>query len=162
MIKFLEVLLFALPSLAVERSDIPDKYKWDTTQLYATDAAWAKKRDEIAGRIPKLGAYQGHLGESAVKFYEALSSLLQVDEDLSQLSTYANMRTDEDTRAGAALSSPGPRSSCLPAGRSASTHKATPDTAPSPTARTATASSRPSSRVSSSSSARSAPRWTRT
>ena len=102
MIKFLEVLLFALPSLAVERSDIPDKYKWDTTQLYATDAAWAKKRDEIAGRIPKLGAYQGHLGESAVKFYEALSSLLQVDEDLSQLSTYANMRTDEDTRAGAA------------------------------------------------------------
>ena len=100
MIKFLVVLLLALPSFAVERSDIPDKYKWDTTQLYATDAVWAKKRDEIAGRIPKLGAYQGHLGESAVKFYEALSSLLQVDEDLSQLSTYANMRTDEDTRAG--------------------------------------------------------------
>ena len=102
MIKFLVVLLLALPSFAVERSDIPDKYKWDTTQLYATDAAWAKKRDEIAGRIPKLGAYQGHLGESATKFYEALSSLLQVDQELSQLSTYANMRSDEDTRAGAA------------------------------------------------------------
>src|SRR3989440_3104787 len=102
MIEFLVVLLLALPSLAVERSDIPDKYKWDTTQLYATDATWAKKRDEIAGRIPKLGAYQGHLGESATKFYEALSSLLQVDQELSQLSTYANMRSDEDTRAGAA------------------------------------------------------------
>src|SRR5207253_10012447 len=49
MIEFLVVLLLVLPSLAVERSDIPDKYKWDTTQLYATDAAWAKKRDEIAG-----------------------------------------------------------------------------------------------------------------
>ena len=102
MVEFLVVLLLALPSLAVERSDIPDKYKWDTTQLYATDAAWAKNRDEIAGRIPKLGAYQGHLGESATKFYEALSSLLQVDQELSQLSTYANMRSDEDTRAGAA------------------------------------------------------------
>jgi oligoendopeptidase F len=58
----------------MERSSIPDKYKWDTTDLYPNDEAWAKAKNEASSRIPAVAAFQGRLGESAGVFHEALSS----------------------------------------------------------------------------------------
>jgi oligoendopeptidase F len=83
---------------AQERAQVPEKYKWNTADLYASEDAWSKAKDDIAGRIPKLEAFQGKLGDSADSFYSALSSLMDLDRDLSHLATYASMRADEDTR----------------------------------------------------------------
>ena len=83
---------------AEERAQVPEKYKWNTADLFASEEAWYKSKDGIATRIPKLAAFQGKLGASADSFYTALSALMALDKDLSHLGTYASMRSDEDTR----------------------------------------------------------------
>jgi oligoendopeptidase F len=92
------VLLLAVPVLAAERADIPDRYKWRTTDLYPSEQAWSQARDDIAARIPSLAAFQGRLGESADIFYTALSTSMDLHRDLARLSAYASLRADEDTR----------------------------------------------------------------
>jgi len=91
-------MLLAVPALAAERADIPDKYKWRTTDLYPTEQAWTQARLDIAARIPKIAGFQGRLGESADVFYTALSSYMDLYRDLGRLSAYASLRADEDTR----------------------------------------------------------------
>ena len=81
-----------------ERSEVPEKYKWKTSDLFAGEDAWFKSRDDIATRILKLVDFRGKLGASADAFYTAVSALMSLDRDLSRLSTYASMRSDEDTR----------------------------------------------------------------
>ncbi|NLO92205.1 MAG: oligoendopeptidase F [Elusimicrobia bacterium] len=86
---------------AQERADVPEKYKWNTADLYPTEEAWKKAANDIAVRIPKLSKLQGKLGKSASGFYNALNNVLELDSDLSRLATYASMRSDEDTRVAA-------------------------------------------------------------
>ncbi len=95
-------ILTALAASAAskERSEVPDKYKWKTTDLFATEDAWVKSKDDISARIPKLSGFQGKLGTSADSFYTALSTLMDLDRDLTLLAVYASMRSDEDTRVG--------------------------------------------------------------
>ena len=50
---------------ADERAQVPEKYKWNTADLYPSEAAWSQAKDDIASRIPKLVAFQGRLGASA-------------------------------------------------------------------------------------------------
>jgi oligoendopeptidase F len=91
-------ILIPLSALAVERSDVPDQYKWDRTQIFASDAAWAAAKDKVAARIPEIAKYQGRLGESAATLYEALSTLMDVRLEMDRMSVYANMLGDEDSR----------------------------------------------------------------
>ena len=92
------VAFLAATAAPRERSEVPDKYKWKTSDLFATESAWFKSKDDIAARIPKLADFQGKLGTSADSFYAALSAFTNLDRDLSLLGTYASMRLDEDTR----------------------------------------------------------------
>src|SRR5438309_7554137 len=122
-------------------------------------AVGAEKVKAFVAAEPKLKPYQPWL------------------DDILRYAPHTLSAPEEKVAAQASMMEPGPgnayntlKDSELPwpevvlssGGKVRLDHKATPNTAPSPTARTATASSRPSSRVSSSSSARSAPRWTRT
>jgi oligoendopeptidase F len=92
------IAFLAATGVSRERSEVPDKYKWKTSDLFATEGAWFKSRDDIAARIPKLAGFKGKLGISADSFYAALSALMNLDRDLTLLGTYASMRLDEDTR----------------------------------------------------------------
>ncbi|MFZ4577873.1 MAG: oligoendopeptidase F [Myxococcota bacterium] len=85
---------------AEERSQVAEKYKWKTSDLFATEAAWFVAKDDLAARIPKLASFQGKLGTSAADLFGGLDALMAVDKDLTHLVTYASMRSDEDTRLG--------------------------------------------------------------
>ncbi|MFA6583063.1 MAG: oligoendopeptidase F [Elusimicrobiaceae bacterium] len=109
MIKHLSYVLLpalALSVLAVsagfaaERADVPEKYKWNTSDLYPTEEAWSKQAADLTVRIPKLAEFQGKLGKSAKEFYTALDAMMNANNELSRLSVYASMRKDEDTRIG--------------------------------------------------------------
>ncbi len=89
------------PAKALERKDVPEKYKWNTADIFASEADWTKSREDIAARIPKIASFQGTLDQSAARFYEVLSEITKIDQDLARLTTYGSMRSDEDTRAGA-------------------------------------------------------------
>jgi oligoendopeptidase F len=86
------------PALATERSEVPDKYKWRTSDLFASEAAWHQARDAVAARIPKLTEFQGRLGASPTALADALDAYMGVAQDLTQLRIYAMFRKDEDAR----------------------------------------------------------------
>ncbi len=83
---------------ATERKDVPDNLKWKTSDLYATEDAWYQAKDDIVARIPKMAAFQGHLGDSPEAFYHAASAIEDLDQALTRLAVYASMRSDEDKR----------------------------------------------------------------
>jgi len=91
----------AAPAAAKDRSEIPDKYKWNLAELYPSDAAWKAARDELAKKIPALAAQKGKLGESAAALWRALDVVFGAQRELSKLYVYAQSRSDEDTRAAA-------------------------------------------------------------
>jgi len=84
---------------ATERKDIPEKYKWKLGDLFPSDAAWAKAKDDLTARLPELGKHKGKLGKSAGDLLATLQALFDFDQQLSRLSVYASSLSDEDVRA---------------------------------------------------------------
>jgi len=41
-----------------ERSAVPDKYKWDLTQIYPSDQAWRAAKDKLVGELPAVRAFR--------------------------------------------------------------------------------------------------------
>jgi oligoendopeptidase F len=84
---------------AGERKDVPDKYKWNLGDLYPSEAAWSKAKDELAKRLPDLAKHRGRLGKSPKEMLAALQTMFDLDRDLSRLAVYASSLSDEDVRA---------------------------------------------------------------
>jgi oligoendopeptidase F len=97
----LAAALAAPPAGARERSDIPERYRWDLADLFPSDAAWRAARDDVARRIPALAAHRGKLGESAASLLGALDAAHGARLALERIAVYASARADEDTRVAA-------------------------------------------------------------
>jgi oligoendopeptidase F len=95
----LALALFATPAVGKERSEIPEKYRWNLADLYPSEQAWSEARQRIAERLPELARHRGHLGDSAAALRSALDAMFGIDRDLQRLSVYAHALSDEDTRA---------------------------------------------------------------
>ena len=91
-------LAFSPAARAVERSEIPDRYKWNLADLYPGDGAWTVAREGVARSIPAFAARRGHLGESAQSLAAALDEMFALDLGVYRLGVYATSRADEDTR----------------------------------------------------------------
>ncbi len=81
-----------------ERSDIDDEYKWDLNSIYATDEDWETAYKTVENRLGELQSYE----RQATTDGETLLEVLQLREELmrtvEQVTAYARMRSDEDTR----------------------------------------------------------------
>ncbi len=80
------------------RDQIPEKYKWDLTQMFATDAEWEKSKDALVKEIKKFEKFQGKLSESAKTLQECLDFYTSVVKQYYLLSAYASQLSDQDTR----------------------------------------------------------------
>ncbi len=80
------------------RDQIPEKYKWDLTQLYPDKQAWQKEKQAVEQEIPKFQKFQGKLGSSAKTLQECLDFMTNVVKRYYQLSVYTNLLADQDTR----------------------------------------------------------------
>lgn len=98
LLSVLASLALCLPCAAVERSEVPEKYRWNTADIYPDDAAWEKQKAEVEAALPRLAARQGGLCASAQSLLAALDDYMAVNQALGRLQTYASMRSDEDTR----------------------------------------------------------------
>ena len=83
---------------AVERKDVPDKYRWNLTDLYPSEAAWSKAKDALTKRVPELAKQKGRL-KSPKDLLAVLTTMFEIDLELSRLSVYAHSLSDEDVRA---------------------------------------------------------------
>jgi len=84
---------------ATERKDIPAQYKWNLGDLFPSDAAWTKAKDELTAKLPELSKHKGRLGKSAGELLATLQTMFDFDLALSRLSVYASSLSDEDVRA---------------------------------------------------------------
>jgi len=91
-------VIAALPVMAAERASVPETLTWKTADLYPSDDAWQKAREDVARRIPGLVQFKGRLGESPDVLYTAANTAMEVAQSLQRLYVYASMRSDEDTR----------------------------------------------------------------
>ena len=81
-----------------ERSQIPDRFKWNLADIYPNDAAWRAAKDALASQVAELGQFQGKLGSSPSTLADALDRFYGLDKSLSRLFVYASMLADQDTR----------------------------------------------------------------
>jgi oligoendopeptidase F len=81
-----------------DRTNIPDKFKWNLSDIYPSDAAWRAAKDKLTAEIPSLGRFQGRLTLSAGTMADGLDGMFALDKDLSRLFVYASMLADQDTR----------------------------------------------------------------
>src|SRR5436305_8117550 len=99
------ILAFALIALTVtagaqtrDRSQTPDKYKWNLAEIYPSDTAWRDAKKKLADALPQLRQYQGKLTSSASTLAEALEKQADFSKELSREYVYASMLADQDTR----------------------------------------------------------------
>jgi oligoendopeptidase F len=81
-----------------ERSQIPDRYKWNLADLYPTNEAWRAAKNQVQAEIPQVGQFKGRLGTSAATLADALDKMYALDKELSRLFVYASLLADQDTR----------------------------------------------------------------
>ena len=101
-ILLLGAFLMAIPATAQERTQVPEKYRWKLSDIYPDDAAWTAAKDKLAKRLPELAGFKGHLGDSAQSFYNALSTMADMDKELTRIMSYASQLYDQDMRVSAA------------------------------------------------------------
>jgi oligoendopeptidase F len=81
-----------------ERSAVPDRYKWDLSQIYPSDQAWRTGKEKLVSELPAIRAFRGTLGSSAAKLADALELTTRLSKEFSRLYVYASMMSDQDTR----------------------------------------------------------------
>jgi oligoendopeptidase F len=101
--KILVVLALAALTLTAgaqtrDRSQTPDKFKWNLAEIYPSDAAWREAKKTLADALPQLRQYQGKLTSSAATLAEALEKQADFSKELSREYVYASMLADQDTR----------------------------------------------------------------
>jgi len=81
-----------------DRAAIPEKYKWDLTPIFASNAAWRVAKEQLQRDVTSVRAFKGTLGRSAGALADALERVTALRKALYRVSAYANLRADEDTR----------------------------------------------------------------
>ena len=95
-------ILFCVLSINIvaqkERKEIQDKYKWDLTPLYESDAAWKSSKDKLVAEFARVESFKGTLTRSASNLFNFLEYYYQMNKDGSRLYNYCSMKADLDTR----------------------------------------------------------------
>lgn len=81
-----------------ERAEAPEAYTWQLEDLYPNDAAWRKAKDELAASMDQILQYQGKLTESPEALLACLAFDSRLGKEFKRLLSYANMKSDLDTR----------------------------------------------------------------
>jgi len=71
---------------------------WCLEDLYPSDEAWKRAKDELTGRLDEILQYRGTLAESASRTLACLQLNSQIGKGLGRLHSYASMKSDENTR----------------------------------------------------------------
>ncbi|RLM53301.1 oligoendopeptidase F [Halobellus sp. Atlit-31R] len=81
-----------------ERSEIDTADKWDLASIYPDDEAWEAAYESVADRVDDLRAYEGRATESPETLLELLELREEILRDVAKVSSYASLRSAEDTR----------------------------------------------------------------
>src|SRR5882757_9119946 len=81
-----------------DRHDIPDRFKWNLSHIYADWSAWQAAYEELERTIGAYAALQGTIAEGT----DRLLAAMKLSDDIGQLTYkvwyYASLKYDEDQR----------------------------------------------------------------
>jgi oligoendopeptidase F len=80
------------------RSEISDKYKWDLTGIFKSDAEWRAAKDAISLKINEIEKFKGTLTSSAANLLSCLEFNSALNKEATRLFNYAGLNSDLDTR----------------------------------------------------------------
>jgi oligoendopeptidase F len=81
-----------------ERSQIAEKYTWDLTAMYKTDADWEADVKALEGMIPNLKSFEGKISKSPDDLLAFFKAMEDASKKLDNAYTYASIKSDQDTR----------------------------------------------------------------
>lgn len=83
-----------LSSGLLERSQIPEKYRWDISDVYPGTAEWEKDYKEIEQKIGHYNSFRGKLGDSAQILLKCLQFDDRINTKLEYIWLYAKLNRD--------------------------------------------------------------------
>jgi oligoendopeptidase F len=94
----LAALTITVGAQSRDRSQTPDKYKWNLAEIYPSDVAWRAAKNKLTADLPKLHQFQGKLASSGAALADALELQAGYSKELARLYSYASLLADQDTR----------------------------------------------------------------
>ncbi len=91
------------PSVRRNRSEIPERYRWDLSAVYADPGVWGRAKDALKGELAALDGFRGKLSGGPALLAGCLDLVTRLSKEYSRLHCYASMRSDEDIRDAAFL-----------------------------------------------------------
>jgi oligoendopeptidase F len=85
-------------SQTIERSEVPVEDTWKLEDLYTSDEAWNKAKQNWATKFDNVLEYKGKLASSASELLACLEFNSEISKEFGRLYSYANMKFDQDTR----------------------------------------------------------------
>jgi len=85
-------------SAVPERSEIDAAYTWELSSLYASDEEWEEAFEAATSALDGIRAYEGRATEDAATLLATLETYEDVMRQVENVTTYARLRRDEDTR----------------------------------------------------------------
>ena len=82
----------------MERKDIDQRLKWDTTSIYAKDEDFYEDIENIKKLADKLVGFKGKITASLDNFKEFIKLDEEFSRKLEKAYVYASLKSDEDTR----------------------------------------------------------------
>ena len=80
-----------------DRSMIDDKYKWDLTKIYKTNADFENDCKKVKNLITEYRKkYENHTMDNAKIFYDSIIDEIEIERLLEKLYSYSNLKKDED------------------------------------------------------------------
>ncbi len=81
-----------------ERSEIPDQYTWNLTDLFASEADWQEAKILAIGKFDGILEFKGQIAKSPQALLKALEFNSRLQQELTKLFSYAGKKSDQDTR----------------------------------------------------------------
>lgn len=79
------------------RSHLEEKYTWDLSTIFATDAAWETEADSLSAAIEAARQQARHLLDSSSSLLDITELHLELARRVEKLYVYASMKNDQDT-----------------------------------------------------------------
>lgn len=105
MIKNKKILLYVLFSLTIitstfsqapERKDVPDKYKWNLSDMYKNISDWNADIKKVELKINDFASFKGKLSQNSKTLLDALNTYFDMLKTFYKASTYAENLSNED------------------------------------------------------------------
>jgi len=84
-----------------QRSEIPEKDRWATEDLYASDEAWEADLNKLNELAKELASFAGKISTDPKALLDYMTLSEQVHVLASSIANYASRKGDEDTRVAA-------------------------------------------------------------